>query len=125
MMIELLTGLDPVAVRELIDESLFEELPEMIRQHHDAKVEPEDESSAGAVEEGNQEKTRKKKPPTPKCTWPDAPLQQLSTMAAKCVRKEAKRRVTIADVLPELEELPTRLSGVPGSTGGFRLEYSM
>jgi hypothetical protein len=109
MMIELLTGLDPVAVRELIDESLFEELPAMIRQHHNGEVEP-------VSNEGGRRKVPIP-PPRRNCTWPAAPLQELSVMAAKCVRKEAKRRATIADVLPDLEELPTRLSGAPGSTG--------
>ena len=95
MIIELITGLHPVVVRELVDESFFEELPDVIKQHYDGNA-PMPALSAAEVESPQFFQ---------KCTWPDSALQQLSVIAAKCTRQQTKGRSTIAEVLPALEEL--------------------
>jgi hypothetical protein len=86
--IELLTGLGPVAVRNLVDDALAEEAPQLIRDCHDKAV-----ADARAASEGRE------------CTWPPAPLEILSNIAAKCTYLQQKGRVTVAAVLPELEQL--------------------
>jgi serine/threonine protein kinase len=71
MAIELLTGLHPVMVRELVDTHLFEELPQMIQKLHDGKP---------------HELTVVRGPkPIRTCKWPAAPLKRMSMVAAKCV----------------------------------------
>ena len=95
MSIELLTGLHPTVAREIVDDTLFEELPALIERYHDGEAEPP-AASAAAVQ-GAQLST--------KCRWPPAPLRELSAMAAKCVRLQVTHRTTIADVLPDLERL--------------------
>ena len=95
MIIELITGLHPVVVRELVDESFFEELPDVIKQHYDGSA-PMPALSAAQVESPQFFQ---------KCMWPDSALQQLSVIAAKCCRLQTKVRSTIAEVLPALEEL--------------------
>jgi hypothetical protein len=77
--------------RELVDSNLFEELPQMIQRHHDGK--PHELTAARGCK------------PARKCKWPAAPLKQMSAMAAKCVWLQPKRRATIADILPELENM--------------------
>ena len=94
MAIELLTGLHPAMVRELVDSNLFEELPQMIQKLHDGK--PHDL----AVVRGSK--------PVRTCKWPAAPLKRMSMVAAKCVRLQPRLRTTIADVLPELESISRR-----------------
>ena len=94
MAIELLTGLHPVMVRELVDSNLFEELPQMIQKLHDGK--PHDL----AVVRGSK--------PVRTCKWPAAPLKRMSVVAAKCVWLQPRLRTTIADVLPELESISCR-----------------
>ena len=95
MVMELITGLHPVAVREVVDDSLFEDLPSLIKQHHDGEaVAPAASSSALMVE-----------PVSPKCEWPAAPLQALASVAARCGRTQVSLRTPIATVLPELEQL--------------------
>ena len=39
MTLELLTGLHPIVARDLVDDSLFEDLPTRIQQHHDGTAE--------------------------------------------------------------------------------------
>ena len=95
VIIELITGLHPVVVRELVDESFFEELPDVIKQHYDGNA-AMPALSAAQVESPQFFQ---------KCVWPDSALQQLSVIAAKCCRLQTKVRSTIAEVLPALEEL--------------------
>ena len=97
MIVELLTSLHPVVVREICDDSLFEELPTRIKQHHDGSIEVP-ASSAAAVADLNAR-------PVIKCTWPAEPLEELATIAARCVRSQKAHRATIAEVLPQLERL--------------------
>ena len=66
VIVELLTSLHPVVVREICDDSLFEELPTRIKQHHDGSIEVP-ASSAAAVADLNAR-------PVIKCTWPAEPL---------------------------------------------------
>ena len=94
MMIELLTGLHPVVVRQLVDESLFEELPGVIKQHHDGRVPLPKEAEK-----------LKDLPTALRCAWPAIPLTSLSLVAARLTRLQSKKRARIAEVLPELEEL--------------------
>jgi serine/threonine protein kinase len=68
VIIELLTGLHPVIVREIVDESLFEELPALVQQYHDGKS-PVLAVSAAAVKSPHV---------APKCRWPIGPLKQLA-----------------------------------------------
>ena len=93
MLIELLTGLHPFAAREIVDDTLFEQMADLIRAHHDDAVAAADLPLAMASY-----------PSTPQCEWRLKPLQELSTVAAKCVRTQASHRTTIRDVLPSLEE---------------------
>ena len=82
--IELLTGAHPIVARELIDDNEFAELPDAIQQQHD---------------EGTPVASKSK------CKWPQGPFSRVALIAAKCSRTQAKRRSTIEEVLPELEEL--------------------
>jgi serine/threonine protein kinase len=94
MAIELLTGLHPAMVRELVDTNLFEELPQMIQKLHDGKP---------------HELTVIRGPKAiRKCKWPAAPLKRMSAIAARCVRLQPKLRATVADELPELEIVARR-----------------
>ncbi len=61
---------------------MFEEIPTLIRKLHDR-----------AVADGTG------------CTWPERVFGPLALLAARCAFLQAKRRATIADVLPELESL--------------------
>ena len=97
VMIELITSLHPVVVREMCDDSLFEELPTRIKQHHDGSIELP-VASAAAVADMNARTVIK-------CTWPAEPLEELAAIAAKCVRSQKAHRATIAEVLPQLEQL--------------------
>jgi hypothetical protein len=99
IMVELLTGLDPVSARELVDDSLFEELPEMIRERHDRQGGSADVSGAGAGA-GAAAKALVRK-----CAWPAEHLKALSLIAAKAVRAQPKRRATLVELLPEVEAL--------------------
>jgi serine/threonine protein kinase len=92
MVIELLTGLSPVAVRQFVDDTMYDEMPQLICQHHD-----EAESKAKA-----------KVTKVAVCAWPPELLQALGGVAAKCTFLQHKRRVNIADVLPGLEALVTK-----------------
>ena len=94
---ELITGLHPVAVREVVDDSLFEDLPSLIKQHHDGSIELP-VASAAAVADMNARTVIKG-------TWPAEPLEELAAIAAKCVRSQKAHRATIAEVLPQLERL--------------------
>ena len=94
MIVELLTGLHPVVAREVVDDSLYEELPRFIEQYHNGEA-ALPTASAAAVNVAQS---------ASKCKWPSAPLQQMSSPAAKCVRSQARLRCTTADILPELEE---------------------
>ena len=89
MLIELLTGLNMLEVREMIDDSLFEELTELICQRH-----------AEAPQEAEPSFTN---PPALACRWPESELHMYSALAAKCVRKEAKLRHTLVSIIPKLE----------------------
>ena len=80
-------------VRELIDEYPFEQLPGRIQQHHNGEV---------SVPDGGDELGF---PASVKCDWPPTLLSELSLVASKCARKEARLRVTVAEVLPKLERL--------------------
>jgi hypothetical protein len=82
-------------VREIVDESFFDELPALIQQYHDGKATVPTVSAA----------VMKSATHVPKCTWPKALLQQFCVVAAKCTRHQSKGRATIAEVLPELEQL--------------------
>jgi hypothetical protein len=96
MIIELLTSMHPVAAREVVDDSLlYEEIPALFQQHHDGEG-TTPIASAAVVRQS---------PPVAKCQWPEMQAQALSTIAAKCVRSQAKLRATIAEALPELERL--------------------
>ena len=94
MMIELLTGLHPMVVRQLVDESLFEELPGVIKQYHDGRAPLPREAEK-----------LKDLPTALRCVWPAIPLTSLSHIAARLTRLQPKMRARIAEVLPELEEL--------------------
>ena len=92
--IELLTGLHPLLAREIIDESYGdEELTTAIRQHHDGTAAPPTTATLQGL------------PSSCKCKWPAEPLGQMALIATKCARLQAKRRVVIREVLPELEDL--------------------
>ena len=95
MIIELVTSLHPVAAREVVDDSLYEEMPALFRQHHDGEG-TTPIASAAVVRQS---------PPVARCQWPEMQVQALSTIAARCVRSQAKLRATIAEVLPELERI--------------------
>jgi hypothetical protein len=83
VMIELMASLSPTSVRkEIVDDSVFDEIPAMIRECHDK-----------AVKQGTG------------CEWPVLILEQMGVLVAKCTFLQAKRRATIAEVLPELEAL--------------------
>ena len=92
--IELLTGLHPMAVRELIDEYPFEQLPGIIQQHHDGEAADDSLGTIDGIDT----------PSSPKCEWPLGLLGQLALMAAKCSRPQSTMRTAISEVLPELEE---------------------
>ena len=94
-MIELITGLHPVVAREVVDESLYEELPQFIEQYYNGEA-ALPHASAAAVKVAQT---------ALKCAWPAGPLREMSTLAAKCVRLQVRLRCTIADILPELEKL--------------------
>jgi hypothetical protein len=94
MIIELLTGLSPVAARNVVDDALPEEAPGLIREHHDIAT-----ANARAAGKGREV-----------CVWPTAPLKTLSSIAAKCTFLQQKRRVTVAAVLPELEQVVASIS---------------
>ena len=91
-MIELLTGLHPVDVREMIDDTLFEDMKALVCQHHDSEPEPMDENEEGP-------------PPARKCKWPFEELQALAIVAARCSRPQVSLRTTVAEVGPELDQL--------------------
>ena len=95
MIIELLTGLHPVVAREVVDDSLYEELPRFIEQYHNGEA-AVPTASAAAVKVAQS---------ASKCKWPPGPLQEMSILAAKCARLQVRLRCTIADILPELEKL--------------------
>jgi hypothetical protein len=95
---ELLTGLYPIVVREIVDDSLFEELPTLLQQVHKGDT-PIPVSSAAAMQ------ALEATPSCRSCKWPAKPLQKMCIVAAKCARLQAKMRTTIAEVLPELEQL--------------------
>ena len=92
-LIELLTGLHPIMARECIDENVFEDIPELIQQHHDGKAQP-----GMAI-------TDLDTPTSLKCKWPPAILAKMALIAAKCSRPQGKLRSTIASVLPELDQM--------------------
>ena len=94
--IELLTGLHPLVVRELIDENESECLAGLIEQHHDGEA-AAPEGVAGLDT-----------PSSAKCEWPRALLGEMCLLASRCARKEGRLRATIAEVLPELERLVVR-----------------
>ena len=93
--IELLTGLHPLVVRELIDENESECLAGLIEQHHDGDSPDWIPQSLHA-------------PPLVQCEWPRALLGEMCLLASRCARKEGRLRATIAEVLPELERLVVR-----------------
>ena len=93
--IELLTALHPIAVREVVDESLHEELVSVIQQHHDGTAPPPD-VCAGVLRHVR---------PALKCQWPVGPLQRASDIAAELVRTPSKLRSEIAAFLPDLRRL--------------------
>ena len=68
-----------------MDESFFEELPSVLKQHYDG-------NSAMPVLSAAQVESPQF---FQKCTWPDTPLQQLNVIAAKCCRLQTKVRSTI------------------------------
>ena len=78
-----------MAVREIIDDNVFEDLPTIIAQHHDGTA---DSAALGT-------------PTFAKCRWPPALLGQMAEMAAKCSRTQGKLRTSIGVALPELERL--------------------
>ena len=107
--IELLTALHPIAVREIVDDSLFKETPSVIQQHHDGTA-PPPAVCAGMIRHAK---------PALKCQWPPGPLQRASEVAAALVRTPAKLRSEIIDILPDLEGLvvhryPTELGDPSG-----------
>ena len=81
-----------MVVRETIDDSLFEELPAVIKEYHDGELSPP------AVD-------GLRMPESARCKWPPALLSSISLIAAKCCRTQGKLRATIGVVLPELEQL--------------------
>jgi serine/threonine protein kinase len=95
MVIELLTGLSPAAVRQNVDDTMYDEMPQLICQHHD-----DAKAKAAAAN-------------APICAWPPTLLEALGEIAAKSAFLQHKRRVTIASVLPELEGLQATLTGLP------------
>ena len=96
--IELLASFDPYAAREIADESSRDELAFVIRQHHDDDPEAVPLSANSAeLAEGI--------PPVLRCKWPGDYLEGVGDVAARCVCHQAKKRATVADVLPALEEL--------------------
>jgi hypothetical protein len=88
MVIELITGLNPVAVRDIVDDALLDEAAGLIREHHDNAV----AKSRAAGKDCE-------------FVWPAEPLEILCGIAAKCTVLQQKRRTTVEKILPELEHL--------------------
>jgi hypothetical protein len=88
MVIELITGLNPVAVRDIVDDAMSDEAAELIREHHDNAV-----AKARAAGKDCE------------FVWPVGPLEIMCRIAAKCTVLQQKRRTTVEKVLPELERL--------------------
>ena len=103
-MVEMITGLHPFRARELVDDTLYEEMPALIRAVHDgtAKIANANKAANGA------ELATNLYPSSPKTRYPAELLQELSDLAAKCVRLQVTHRCTVSEVLQVLEELETR-----------------
>ena len=94
--IELLTSFDPYAAREIADESSQDELAFVVRQHHDK------DPDAVPLSANSREMAEGILPVLP-CEWPARELEGFGEVAARCVCHQAKKRATVAEVLPALE----------------------
>ena len=101
-MVEMITGLHPFRARELVDDTLYEEMPALIRAVHDGTTKIANKAANGA------ELATNLYPSSPKTRYPAELLQELSDLAAKCVRLQVTHRCTVSEVLQVLEELETR-----------------
>jgi serine/threonine protein kinase len=100
MVIELLTGLSPAAARQCVDDTMPDEMTQLICQHHDAA-----EAKAAAAS-------------APVCVWPPEHLEALGGVAAKCAFLQHKRRLAIEGVLLELEDLQAGALAIRELEGG-------
>ena len=87
MLIEMLSGTHPNEARALVDDHLFDELPNAIGDAHRANSKPTARPHALC------------------CEWPATVLAALIDMAANCTRPTTRHRRTIAAALPELGRL--------------------
>jgi hypothetical protein len=124
IVIELLTGLSPVEVRDLVDDALPEEAPQLIREHHDttaAQVSRLQAHKSTLVNTnadfglplyalGIQPPQMRAAGEGRECVWQPMALQILSTVAARCTFLQQKQRVTISTALPEIEQVVAGLA---------------
>ena len=103
--IELITGLHPVAARELIEEYEPDELPDLIKRFHDGDTRLEKEIAKAASARGGSRGWQQQYKPRARCVWPPAALDIVTSIAVRTSYLRPKRRAEVRDILPELEEL--------------------
>jgi hypothetical protein len=131
IMIELLTGLLPQYAREIIDDTLPEDLMGVFKEQHDfaLKTKKEQAKFAQAQKEDKKKKREKKllfagKKRRQCGAWPASQLQSAIDIALQSTRAQSRHRLGVGDAIPELEPLIAEWDrGQPGSSMDMSLRF--
>jgi hypothetical protein len=131
IIVELLTGLLPQYCRELIDDTLPEDLPMVFKAQHDfAQKTKKQQTEYARLEKANQ-KNREDRLKFPgkkrrQCgAWPPNQMDDAIKLATKATRAQSRHRLGVGKAIPELEQLLADWERSTSGPGGSSMDMSL